>query len=176
MSIITAKWVCKTWHDLASDPKFSKLLLLEDNDTHLLIRDVFLFSLVKPKLCSGLCFCERCRDRKVNLSFYTTQIMLSNKVEDHHRHDHPNKNFNKYKFVNSCNGLLCLSGPMPHRNIVVCNPITGEFMYLPMPSVANVYDFRISGFGFSPMDTQYKVIRTLVQATFDPDVWLHHWS
>ncbi|PON38869.1 hypothetical protein TorRG33x02_344090 [Trema orientale] len=32
-----------------------------------------------------------------------------------------------------------------------------------MPSIVNVYDFRISGFGFSPMDTQYKVIRTLVK-------------
>ncbi|CAI9090443.1 OLC1v1025219C1 [Oldenlandia corymbosa var. corymbosa] len=37
----------------------------------------------------------------------------------------------KFKIVNSCNGLLCLSDPTRNNPLVVCNPVTGEYLNLP---------------------------------------------
>ena len=37
----------------------------------------------------------------------------------------------KYKIVNSCNGLLCLPDPTRNIPLVVCNPVTSEFVNLP---------------------------------------------
>ncbi|XP_059645697.1 F-box protein At3g07870-like [Cornus florida] len=67
-----------------------------------------------------------------------------------------------FKIVNSCNGFLWLSEPTSNEPVVVCNPITGEYINLPVgkgrPSKKTQY-FVDCGFGFSPRTNQYKVIR-----------------
>jgi len=42
-----------------------------------------------------------------------------------------NRDFDKFDIVNSCNGLLCLSDPSFGNPLVICNPVTGEFIRLP---------------------------------------------
>ncbi|KAH7863252.1 hypothetical protein Vadar_015303 [Vaccinium darrowii] len=71
----------------------------------------------------------------------------------------------KLNLVNSCNGFLCLSEPSRNDPVVVCNPITGEFINLPVPTQANESTKRFSdcGFGFSPKTNQYVVIRIFNQ-------------
>ncbi|KAI8545942.1 hypothetical protein RHMOL_Rhmol07G0076700 [Rhododendron molle] len=73
----------------------------------------------------------------------------------------------KLNLVNSCNGFLCLSGPSQNDPVVVCNPITGEFINLPVLTQAanKSYPKRFSdcGLGFSPMTNDYKVIRMFDQ-------------
>ncbi|KAH7862951.1 hypothetical protein Vadar_011448 [Vaccinium darrowii] len=68
----------------------------------------------------------------------------------------------KLNLVNSCNGFLCLSEPSKNDPVVVCNPITGEFINLPVPTPADLKfckSFSDCGLGFSPKTNQYKVIR-----------------
>jgi hypothetical protein len=40
----------------------------------------------------------------------------------------------KFGIVNPCEGLLCLSEPKQNNPVVVCNPMTGEFIKLPKAS------------------------------------------
>ncbi|CAB4303725.1 unnamed protein product [Prunus armeniaca] len=75
----------------------------------------------------------------------------------------------KYEVVNSCNGLLCLSKPFINDPVVVCNPITSEFIHLPEVFKLEYVKGSIDcGFGFSPKTNQYKVIRISEQGTLDP--------
>ncbi|KAG5564500.1 hypothetical protein RHGRI_000621 [Rhododendron griersonianum] len=71
----------------------------------------------------------------------------------------------KLNVVNSCNGLLCLSEPSLNHPFMVCNPITGEFINLPIPMQADESSkkFIDSGLGFSPKTNEYKVIRMFDQ-------------
>ncbi|BBN68563.1 F-box and associated interaction domains-containing protein, partial [Prunus dulcis] len=74
----------------------------------------------------------------------------------------------KYEVVNSCNGLLCLSKPFINDAVVVCNPITGEYIHLPEVLKLEYVKRSIDcGFGFSPKTNQYKVIRISEQGTLD---------
>jgi F-box interacting protein len=73
----------------------------------------------------------------------------------------------KFGVVNSCNGLLCLCEPnnKPDKlrsvnNLVVCNPITGEFIRLPEATgIMNTRKLICVGLGFQPKINEYKVIR-----------------
>ncbi|CAN6709804.1 unnamed protein product [Malus baccata var. baccata] len=74
-------------------------------------------------------------------------------------------NHHKYKVVNSCNGFLCLSSPVTNDPVVVCNPITGEFIHLP-ESASKCEKEKESydcGFGFNPKTNEYKVLRIFQQ-------------
>ncbi|GMN27531.1 hypothetical protein TIFTF001_001681 [Ficus carica] len=80
----------------------------------------------------------------------------------------------RYQIENSCNGLLCLTDGLGYDNVVVCNPILGEFIYLPKSSHDGYYNswFRV-GLGFSPKNNQYKVFRVFSRLTTDPATeWL----
>ncbi|XP_059649215.1 F-box protein At3g07870-like [Cornus florida] len=76
----------------------------------------------------------------------------------------------KYKIVNSCNGFLCLSEPSRKDPVVVCNPVTGEYIELPVVNRddENSKYFGDCGFGFSPKANQYKVIRMFQRLIRDP--------
>lgn len=81
-------------------------------------------------------------------------------------------NDHKYKVVNSCNGFLCLSEPIFNDPVVVCNPVTGEFMHLPQASKHENQKVTINcGIGFSPKANQYKVVRIFDQGTSCP-LWM----
>ncbi|KAJ1389595.1 F-box-like domain superfamily [Sesbania bispinosa] len=72
-----------------------------------------------------------------------------------------NPKHDKFAMVNSCNGLLCLSDPRGRNTVVVCNPITGEFINLPKPTnIEKTRGLTYAGFGFLPKTGEYKVIRT----------------
>ncbi|XP_028052872.1 F-box protein At3g07870-like [Camellia sinensis] len=67
----------------------------------------------------------------------------------------------KLNVVNSCNGLLCLSEPLQNYPVVVCNPITDEFI-IPTQTAKHpsAKKFSDCGLGFSP---KTKVIRMFDQ-------------
>ena len=74
----------------------------------------------------------------------------------------------KYKIVNSYHGLLCLSEPSRNNPVVVCNPVTGEFINFPESSCndEDVKNFVDCGLGYSPKSNQYKVIIIFGQNTW----------
>jgi F-box interacting protein len=71
--------------------------------------------------------------------------------------------YDKFGVVNSCNGLLCLCCPFEGNPLVICNPVTGEFMRLPKatntPNRLHNLDPVGFGFGFHPKTNEYKVIQ-----------------
>jgi F-box interacting protein len=77
-----------------------------------------------------------------------------------------NKDYHKFDVVNSCNGLVCLCDPSNKNTLVVCNPVTGEFIRLPEATSTStmLYTNRLrvlgqAGFGFHPKTNEYKVIQ-----------------
>ncbi|KAJ4954344.1 hypothetical protein NE237_011127 [Protea cynaroides] len=67
---------------------------------------------------------------------------------------------NEFEVVGSCNGLLCLSEPLYYGPRFVCNPITGEYIWLPKPDKRTNFDI-VSGFGYDEVANEYKVVRML---------------
>ncbi|GAU42228.1 hypothetical protein TSUD_351380 [Trifolium subterraneum] len=71
-----------------------------------------------------------------------------------------NPNYDKFNIVNSCNGFLCLRPPYKIIPLVICNPVTGEFIRLPPVTLnkARVTMVGHVGFGFHSKTNEYKVI------------------
>ncbi|CAI9090428.1 OLC1v1025192C1 [Oldenlandia corymbosa var. corymbosa] len=65
----------------------------------------------------------------------------------------------KFRVVNSCNGYLCMSHPVCNNPMMVCNPVTGEYLQLPQTHVFNDNSRVWCGLGFSSKRKQYKVLR-----------------
>ncbi|KAF7831474.1 F-box protein interaction domain protein [Senna tora] len=72
----------------------------------------------------------------------------------------------KFAVVNSCKGLLCLCDPMYNNPLVVCNPITGEFIRL--PEASNTRGTCDCGFGYHKKTGEFKVIRVYDNYVQDP--------
>ncbi|PON57985.1 F-box domain containing protein [Trema orientale] len=181
-SIITCKRVCKTWRDLILDPTFAKhaYLVVQENTT-ILFRDIQSY-LIEPKndpdFHPGFCHCESmfcrpsCHSSDINLEtrlkvpLCKTNVMTTSENVRKVR-------LSRYSIVNSCNGLLCLISRQDHHDpVVVCNPITGEFIHisniLPESSDSkHVWVSDVFGLGFSPKNNHYKVIRMI--SHWDPD-------
>ncbi|KAF7831418.1 F-box protein interaction domain protein [Senna tora] len=82
----------------------------------------------------------------------------------------------KFDVLNSCKGLLCLCGPMDRNPLVVCNPVTGEFIRLPEGS--KIFRKAIDcGFGYHEKTREFKVIRVFNSFARDPENaknWLYN--
>ena len=84
----------------------------------------------------------------------------------------------KFNIVNSCNGLLCLSNPYTDNPLVICNPVTGEFIRLPegiTPLRLNTDRVRMqgqAGFGFQPKTNEYKVIKLWIRHVRRANDWV----
>ncbi|XP_065869574.1 F-box/kelch-repeat protein At3g06240-like [Euphorbia lathyris] len=187
--IFVCKCVCKTLYDLISDPEFAKLHfdqsevypLLRTSGFTLLSRMLYL---VEPnqddfedkldmlydfesKLDTsyGSSSIKIKLDSKLKLPLRNIEMIDKEAVGSENCLKLNMKN-HKYKIVNSCNGLLCLSNPSDNDPVIVCNPVTGEFINL--PEVRMVKDLNMPvecGFGFSPLTNQYKVIRMFTRWT-----------
>ncbi|XP_065872091.1 F-box/kelch-repeat protein At3g06240-like [Euphorbia lathyris] len=177
--IFVCKCVCKTLYDLISDPEFAKLHfdqsevypLLRTSGFTLLSRMLYL---VQPE--------QNDFEHKIDMSYDTSsiKIKLDSKLKLPLRNIKMidkeavggenclklNMRNHKYKIVNSCNGLLCLSNPSDNDPVIVCNPVTGEFINLPEVRTVKDLDIPVEcGFGFSPVTNQYKVIRMFTHWT-----------
>ncbi|CAL5188143.1 unnamed protein product [Lathyrus oleraceus] len=84
-----------------------------------------------------------------------------------------NKDHDKFTIMNSCNGLLCLCEPTTKNPLVICNPVTGEFVRLPKATT----EFRVRmevkvGLGFNPKTNEYKVMKIRINHVKQGDVWV----
>lgn len=60
--------------------------------------------------------------------------------------------------VNSCNGLVCLSG-VQEGSIYVCNPVLGEYITIPVPDDYGRYN-KSFALGFNVRTNEFKVLHT----------------
>ncbi|KAI9118469.1 hypothetical protein K1719_010801 [Acacia pycnantha] len=78
----------------------------------------------------------------------------------------------KFNVVNSCNGLLCLWNPIKRSScvlyyqcvreaLVVCNPVTGEFIRLPQSEGLRRCHYVFAGLGYLKKSNEYKVIQIM---------------
>lgn len=130
--------------------------------------------------------CNRCRlnievKAKLKMPVRNAQVMLGHAGDDMNAIFGVKNNRNRkqiglksvwahnYFIENSCNGLLCLIDETGYDDPVICNPILGEFIYLPKSSNKkdNALFFSV-GLGFNPKKNQYKVIRMFSRLTTDP--------
>ncbi|OMO71867.1 hypothetical protein COLO4_27974 [Corchorus olitorius] len=109
MALGKCRCVCKTWFRIISNPEFAKLhhsvsptcILIKDNPPNRESKRLFLSQVFEDSETNRFQF-----DR---MNFTT-------------RFDLPN--IGSFSLVNSCNGLVCLSG-VAEKLIYVCNPVLG---------------------------------------------------
>ena len=135
--------------------------------------------------------CKRCHlditlEAKLKLPLRNAQVMFNLAGDDtnvifHVENNNSNRNKRKcsiklkcrrdygYQVAKSCNGLLCLTDRLGYDRVLVCNPISGEFIYLPKSSNdGKMGRTACGGLGFSPKNNQYKVFRMFTRLTKDP--------
>ncbi|KAK7276668.1 hypothetical protein RIF29_17812 [Crotalaria pallida] len=187
--VLFCKCVCKSWNTLISDPQFAKLhfksapagVLIRTNDPKRRVsRTLHLLDYEPEKLGSyddeQFCLCEdkflkaECNRHiklgpKFKLPLRDAKLVLNN--TDATKTSGRKRTYiackpkdDKFAVVNSCNGLLCLCDPKDGDPLVVCNPMTGEFIRL--PEATKIEERRspiYATFGFHQKTNEYKVIR-----------------
>ncbi|XP_026453048.1 F-box protein At3g07870-like [Papaver somniferum] len=142
-SVLECKLVCKPWRNLVCHSSFSQQHLdhLLHNDSGKSINVIF--NADKPRINSSECYWFSYNEE--NLSPSIRRIDLTPELRS-------------YSIVGSCNGLICLN----HESlIVICNPITKEYVTLPKLEKENVTGWKqclLTGFGYHPVTNEYKVI------------------
>ncbi|KAK4256276.1 hypothetical protein QN277_009161 [Acacia crassicarpa] len=152
-SLIRFQCVCKDWKNLIQNPSFIADHLQQS--TH-----------QNPSLlleCNGINIPLPWR---LNLMDCGLQVRgVQNSTSNHYLR-------NNASIVGSCNGLLCLEiyqfNQSPH-SLSLWNPATTEVRHVPK-TITDFDDFDdgVTGFGFSPIVNDYKIVRTF--ADFYSDV------
>lgn len=141
-TILSCRRVCKSWLRLISHPRFVELHLARSS-TAILIKTIP--SVTDSRKITLTHVEQRGRDpMRFDKLMFTPKINLPS---------------SKFGLVNSCNGLLCLSGVEKDDPIWVCNPILGEYITIPPASEGRNLGSFI-GLGFCPATKRYKLLQT----------------
>ncbi|XP_065870860.1 F-box protein At3g07870-like [Euphorbia lathyris] len=182
-NIIVCKCICKSLYATLSNPEFAKMHYAQSEvlpiartvncSTHV-SRTLYPLELEQDERYMDMFSCQQSHDysERIHQVCMKTgsklKIPVRNFPIDGNEAIALNPMDHKYKVVNSCNGFLCLSEPIYNKPVVVCNPVTGEFIDLPQvikgendDGFSN--DYFDCGFGFSPKTNQYKVVKLLKQ-------------
>ncbi|KAI9123966.1 hypothetical protein K1719_005266 [Acacia pycnantha] len=140
-SLIRFQCVCKHWENLFKTPSFIAAHLCQSHQN-----PSFIFSLdhLLNNLPLRLLDCEmQLRDvQKAPLFDSLASASCDN-------------------IVGSSNGLLCLVIRVCSRfpSLLVWNPVTGDGIKVPISRIVDMYDDHyVLGFGFSPLDNDYKIV------------------
>ncbi|KAM5569172.1 F-box protein [Rosa sericea] len=144
-TLFNCRCVCKSWLSIISDPHFSHMRL--------------------SKLPIGILIKTRPEKRKSRVIDFTQIEECAGSHFQLEKMRFSTKNslppLSEFELINSCNGLLLLSGAGPIRDgpLYVCNPILGEFITLP-PTVGRRLCYSFFGLGYSVATKEYKVLQT----------------
>ncbi|XP_026420240.1 F-box protein At3g07870-like [Papaver somniferum] len=133
-SILTCKLVCKSWKTLLTHVKVGVLFMVQSTEEKQL---GFYYGDFDELI--GDCGTFKTTAKKIN---HLPIVKGGNPLD--------------YEMVGSCNGLVCLYVPYADP-IYICNPVTGEYVYLPNldRKVHNI----AGGFGYLRTLDVYKVVR-----------------
>ncbi|OMO95384.1 hypothetical protein COLO4_15939 [Corchorus olitorius] len=154
MSLGKCRCVSKTWFRIISSPEFAKLHL-SVSPTCILIKNKPPKSESKRLLLSQV------------FEVSGTKCFRFDRMNFTSRFDLPNITFS---LVNSCNGLVCLSGDKAEF-IYVCNPVLGDYITIQVPDDSDSY-VRSFGLGFSSRSNEFKVLHTFSLRTEEPGLRL----
>ncbi|OMO95383.1 hypothetical protein COLO4_15938 [Corchorus olitorius] len=154
MTLGKCRCVSKTWFRIISSPEFAKLHL-SVSPTCILIKNKPPQSESKRLLLSQV------------FEVPGTKRFRFDRMNFTPRFDLPNIGF---QLVNSCNGLVCLSGDKAEF-IYVCNPVLGEYITIQVPDDSDSYG-RSFGLGFSSRSNIFKVLHTFSLRTEEPGLLL----
>ncbi|CAN6551487.1 unnamed protein product [Malus baccata var. baccata] len=143
-TLFDCRCVCKSWLTLISDPQFS-LLCTSRSPIGILIKTFPPKSITRRLDFTQIEESSGSRFRYEKMRF-TPKFSLP---------------ISEFNLINSCNGLVCLSGPERGDLLYVCNPILGEFITVPRSDRARP-NFTSVGLGFSVGTNEYKVLQTFV--------------
>lgn len=135
-TLIRSRYVCKAWHDLILDPSFAKLYHGRTPTGAVLQSSLF------PYGNSGALYLLESQEQEPCSVIAKFDQFL----------------YLESTLVDSCNGLICSCDIQMANPNYISNPITGEYLALPKGQSKPEGQF-VSGFGFSPKNKQYKVIK-----------------
>ena len=141
-SILDCRCVCKTWLHLISNRRFAELHLSRSS-VGILIKTI-------PSVNDSRKISLTLVEENGRAPFQLERLTFSPKI---------NLPSSKFGLVNSCNGLLCLSGGEREDPIWVCNPILGEYVAVPSVSKGRNWGSFV-GLGCCSLSHRYKVVQT----------------
>ncbi|KAH7846253.1 hypothetical protein Vadar_011751 [Vaccinium darrowii] len=156
-SLLQFKSVCKNWYAIIHNPTFiylhhdlSASIAATQNTDCLLVTRLFKTPTSTDCLYGGVALTFVPYENPVH------DIDLSPTGLDIKRH---------LQILGPCNGVVCLTTNAWTLNftIVLCNPSIKEFRVIPQPSYKNDH-FCNLGFGFDPLQNDYKVVRFAVRS------------
>ncbi|KAM5565860.1 F-box protein [Rosa sericea] len=148
-TVAICRCVCKAWLSITSAPNFAHLHYSKSIDNPgFLSQANQTITYIKEECATS--------DKYIELTF-----------EDMLRERFPSSR--NFGFINSCNGFICLEGMTirDEKSLYVCNPVTGEFITIPLPKKKCRDSYEFVGLGFSAVTNEYKVLRTST-SVYDP--------
>ncbi|CAB4293430.1 unnamed protein product [Prunus armeniaca] len=143
-TLLNCRCVCKDWLSIISDPQFTKL--------HSSRSPVGILIKTYPPIR---------KSRKLDFTHIEDcagSDLLLEKIRFNPQNSLPIGAMPEFRLINSCNGLLCLSGPNRDYPCFVCNPILGEHISIPPTNLSRNKCFFV-GLGFSNGTNEYKLLQ-----------------
>ncbi|XP_062021420.1 F-box protein At3g07870-like [Rosa rugosa] len=143
-TVAICRCVCKAWLSITSAPNFAHLHYSKSIGTLGFLSQGLNVTYIKEACAAS--------DKYIELTF-----------EDMLRERFPTSFYSQ--FINSCNGFICLQGNqgrsiIGEKSFYVCNPVTGEFITIPLPKEKYIGSDAFVGLGFSAVTNEYKVLQT----------------
>ncbi|KAI8552122.1 hypothetical protein RHMOL_Rhmol06G0240500 [Rhododendron molle] len=143
-SFLRCRSSCRAMRDLPHNPAFvhKHLQFSSQRNPNLILTDTI------------------CRDKgNIRNSLYFVQNEEAQDRYSCHKFNLEIAEFQEFRVMGSCNGLICLVHPTNRYAICICNPCTGEHIKIPRPvSMEDIPGNIVVGFGVIPMTNKYKVL------------------
>ncbi|XP_004292837.1 PREDICTED: F-box protein At3g07870-like [Fragaria vesca subsp. vesca] len=148
-TILTCKFVCKTWLLVISEPRF--ISLHHSRSAAGILIQVW-GSPRNRNFARRLLFTQvdKCAGDSDNLVMEKMTFTTKNTAP-----------VNVFEVANSCNGFICLCGTQV-SSMIVCNPLLNE--YITVLTTNNNKLGNLGGLGWSSVTNEYKLLRTFYRA------------
>ncbi|CAB4293433.1 unnamed protein product [Prunus armeniaca] len=146
-TLFNCRCVCKAWLSLISDPQFA----------HLCISRSPIGILIKT-------FPPKSITRRLDFAQIEESADSRWRLEKMRFTPKTSLPISEFNLMNSCNGLICLSGPERGDLLYVCNPVLGEFITIERSGKGRP-SFNCVGLGFSVGTGEYKVLQTFLPSS-----------
>ncbi|XP_028798014.1 putative F-box protein At3g16210 [Neltuma alba] len=151
-SLIRFQCVCKHWNNLIKSPSFiADHLQQSSHQNPSLLLD-----------CNNSCSPLRWRLRLLDWGMQVRLVQKAPLVDS----------FGGASIIGSCNGLVCVQIHQDDKSppsLSLWNPATTAVRHVPRPRIFSDLEDCMTGFGFSPIVNDYKIVRTYSKFYYEVD-------